>query len=136
MAPPTGLVNNGEVEDYHWNLPLPTAVTLVSFTATGTGGGILVAWETTSEVDNLGFYLYRSDALVGTRTQLNDVMITSKVHPGSPEGASYTYTDRSAVPGTAYYCWLEAIDVHGATTLFGPVRTMSILYLPVIQRAH
>jgi len=37
---------------------IPTAVDLAAFTATGQKDGILLEWETATEVDNLGFTLY------------------------------------------------------------------------------
>ena len=54
-----GLVVNGEVEDYYF--AVPTAVKLLSFTATGQKKAIVLNWETASETDNLGFNLYRSE---------------------------------------------------------------------------
>ena len=36
------------------------AVELVSFTAVGLDGAVELRWETGSEMDNLGFHLYRS----------------------------------------------------------------------------
>jgi hypothetical protein len=36
-------------------------------------------------------------------------------------GASYEFVDESSAPGFAYSYWLEAIDVFGNSTEYGPV---------------
>jgi hypothetical protein len=99
-----------------------TAVTLVSFTATARPSAILLQWETATELDNLGFNLYRAAAPGGPRSQLNASLIPGQM-PGSPVGATYEYRDQSARPGTTYYYWLEDVDVYGVATLHGPVST-------------
>ena len=38
----------------------PTAIELVSFTATGAGAAVRVAWQTAQESENKGFDLYRA----------------------------------------------------------------------------
>ena len=105
----------------------PTEVSLVSFTAqvekkpsTGDGKSVLLSWETTSEVDNLGFNLYRAAALDGSRLKLNTGLIPTLVPPGSQFGALYRYTDSGLMDGTSYYYWLEAVDIHGGKELTGP----------------
>jgi hypothetical protein len=103
-------------------LAVPTAVDLVSFTAEPAPDGSTIAldWETASEIDNVGFNLYRAGSLHGPRTQLNPSLILSQA-PGSPAGAVYTWPDESVIAGIAYYYWLEDVDVHGVATLHGPV---------------
>jgi hypothetical protein len=49
----------------------PTVVFLSSFTAAGNGKQVKVDWETTSEIDNLGFNLYRSPKKDGRYTKLH-----------------------------------------------------------------
>jgi hypothetical protein len=79
----------------------------------------LVEWETASEVDNAGFNLHRATAGDGPYTKLNDALIPAEGDPES--GASYTYTDTDVVRGVTYYYMLEDVDIHGVTTLHGPV---------------
>jgi hypothetical protein len=98
----------------------PTAVTLASFTATPTGRALLVEWETATEIDNLGFNLYRSDSPGGERLRLNASLIPSQA-PGSPVGAIYTFLDETVAPGIAAYYWLEDVDIYGTATLHGPI---------------
>ena len=97
----------------------PTAVELASFSAEPQGRTVLVSWETATEIDNLGFNLYRSKA-GGERIQLNDWLIATE-DPGSMVGASYRFVDRSVEPGMAYHYWLEDIDSEGVARMNGPV---------------
>jgi hypothetical protein len=97
----------------------PTAVTLLSFGATAEGGAILLEWETASELDTLGFHLYRSEAPAGERLRLNEVLIPGD-GAGSPVGARYEFEDRTATPGVPYDYWLEEVDLYGRAGLHGP----------------
>jgi hypothetical protein len=100
-------------------LTAPTAVALTRFEALPEGASIRLEWETATEVDNLGFNLYRAESADGPRTQLNDGLIPSQM-PGSPMGASYQFVDESARPGSTYFYWLEDVDVYGVATMYGP----------------
>lgn len=117
----------------------PTAVTLADFGATATDGVVLLEWETASEVDLLGFHIYRAETPDGSQTRLNAALIPGQA-PGSPVGAVYHFQDKavSAVPGTYYY-WLEDVDVYGVATRHGPVSvqvspgSQHRFYLPLLQ---
>lgn len=115
--------------------PAPTAVTLARFEARAAGGSIAVEWETVTEIDNIGFNLYRSTTIDGAYVRLNDQLIPAQV-PGSPVGAVYAWTDSQVVPGHDYYYQLEAVDVHGATETYGPVSATAAygVYLPMVLR--
>ncbi len=103
------------------NLDGALAVTLAAFGAVQQGEGVLVSWETASELGNLGFNLYRGTSPDGWDRQLNAVLIPSPA-PGSPSGFTYTWLDQTDLtPGTTYYYWLAAIGVDGATDVHGPV---------------
>ena len=97
-------------------------MTLSSFDAVVEGDHVLVTWETVSEVNNLGFNLYRSDSADGERVLL--AYVPSQA-PGSTSGATYRYEDLAVTAGQTYWYWLEAIDLNGTTTLHGPV---SVVY--------
>jgi hypothetical protein len=97
----------------------PTAVTLAAFSAVPQGSTIVLTWETATELDNLGFNIYRAEAADGPRAQLNASLIPSQT-PGTPTGATYQLVDETSQAGTTYY-WLEALDVFGAAEIHGPV---------------
>jgi hypothetical protein len=96
------------------------AVTLVSFTATGGDGQVLIEWETAIEIDNVGFNLWRSTSEAGDYAKLNDWLIPSQAL-GSVIGAYYCYTDSEVINGTTYYYKLESVDVYGHAELHGPI---------------
>jgi hypothetical protein len=96
------------------------AVTLASFTATGGDGQVLIEWETASEIDNIGFNLYRSTSEGGPYVRINDSLIPSKAL-GSVMGAYYCYTDSDVINGITYYYKLEDMDVHGCREFHGPI---------------
>jgi hypothetical protein len=104
----------------HLNGPAPLAVTLAGFTATPGDDHILLQWETVSEQHNAGFRLYRGTDPQGAGTLLTDALIASEA-PGSSEGYSYEWVDQQVQAGTTYYYWLEAVDLNGAASRFGPV---------------
>jgi hypothetical protein len=101
---------------------VPTAVTLLSFTAAARDHAIDIAWQTGSEIGNLGFHLYRSSSAAGPYAR-----ITSAVIPGlgtSPFGTSYSYQDAGLTNGATYYYVLEDIETTGGTNRHGPVSAM------------
>jgi hypothetical protein len=96
-----------------------TAVTLMSFAAVGRDREADLSWTTASELQNLGFHLYRSLSANGPFTR-----ITSPVIPGlgsSAVGTSYSYRDSGLTNGVTYFYKLEDIDTSGVSTLHGPV---------------
>ena len=114
---------------------LPTAVSLAAFTAEPGAGQIALAWQTASEIDMLGFNLYRAGSPTGLYARLNETLIPSQA-PGSLFGSSYYWPDRNVEPGSSYYYWLECVEVNGATTQFGPLEAAARrafgVYLPMI----
>jgi len=117
----------------------PTAVVIISFTATTEGLAVRIAWETSQEIPNLGFNLYRAESPTGEQVRLNEALIPGQVPPGSPFGAVYEWLDQDGlVPGQIYYYWLEDADQYGRATLHGPVRATAaggeVVYLPFVSK--
>ena len=101
------------------NPPVPTAVRLQSFAATGGDASVLLEWRTASELDNIGFHVYRSPSEQGPWTRL-----TSSLIPGlgsSAVGQAYSYRDLGLQNGTRYFYRLEDIDAASKATSHGPV---------------
>jgi hypothetical protein len=102
------------------NMPFaPTAVELASFVAQAQDREVLLIWKTATELDNLGFNLYRADSADGERSQINGRLIPSEMS-GNAMGATYTYLDETAAPGQTSYYWLEDVDVNGLSSMHGP----------------
>ena len=120
--------------------PTPTAVTLVSFTAAAQADNTIgVAWETATELNTAGFYLYRStDGQRASAVQVTPEMIFAE---GSGlTGARYTWTDRDVQPGTTYTYWLQEVETGGATNEYGPTTVFfpsveaHTIFIPLIGR--
>ncbi len=88
-------------------------VELSSFTALEDRGRVRVNWVTASERDNAGFNIYRSITRDGVYHRLNDELLVGL----SP----YMFVDEDVQIGRTYYYKLEAVDIVGEGTLFGPV---------------
>jgi hypothetical protein len=116
----------------------PTAVTLARFEATPVGGDMVVEWETATEMDTLGFNLYRGESAGGPYAKLNGALIPSQT-PGVPTGASYAWVDEDVEAGIAYYYLLEDVDVQGQAVRHGPVQAtvppgyLYRIYLPLVS---
>jgi hypothetical protein len=98
-----------------------------SFETAGNAVGGLLKWKTDSEVNNLGFNIYRDED--GRRVLINQQLVTGSVLTISSKAAdlashSYEWRDHSLVKGSATY-WLEAVDLNGNSTWQGPFTVQS-----------
>ncbi|MBN1259606.1 MAG: hypothetical protein JXB35_02905, partial [Anaerolineae bacterium] len=98
----------------------PTSVDLTRFEALPDEGGIAIEWETASEVNTLGFNLYRSQAVDGEYNALNQGLIPAQ-GLGAVGGHSYTYVDTGLEPGKRYFYKLESVSAQQANVIHGPV---------------
>ena len=95
----------------------PLAVTTYGFRATRSHGRVVLRWRTGTEVDALGFNVYRQQA--GQRVSVNKRMVPAL---GRVSGGSYSFLDRHAPKHRALRYWLHDVDVSGSGTWHGPVR--------------
>jgi CSLREA domain-containing protein len=96
-----------------------TAVRLVSFAARPQDRAVALSWETATELDNLGFWLYRGPSADGPWQRLDGSLI-----PGvgsSMEGRSYGFVDSGLSNGVTCFYRLEDVDRSGRVTSHGPV---------------
>lgn len=103
--------------------PLP--VTLSHFRAEHTSAGIVLKWTTESELDNAGFYIYRSETKNGEFKIVNPTMIQGA--GTTSERHTYTWTDTSAKPNTVYYYRIEDISHAGVRKQLATVRMRGIV---------
>jgi hypothetical protein len=96
-----------------------TAISLVSFTATGAGNAVKVEWQTATEMDNVGFHVYRADVPEGPYNRITDKLISATLHQG--KGAVYRFVDTRVAVGQLYFYKLEDIDLYGKHTFHGPI---------------
>jgi hypothetical protein len=95
------------------NSSLP--VELSAFTATYGRDGCSLEWKTEAEINNIGFYVYRSPTKDGEYTRVNNKMIDGAGSSGMPN--TYKYIDDSVETDVeTYFYYLEDIDVFGIKT--------------------
>ena len=95
-------------------------VTLSHFSAEHTDAGIILKWTTESEVDNAGFYIYRSQTKSGEFKVVNPQMIQGAGTTG--ERSEYTWTDTTAKLNTFYYYRIEDVSYAGVREQLATVR--------------
>jgi len=99
-----------------WTYPCdPNAVELLSFKAQRKPDRVVLTWETATELNNAGFYLYRSKTETGKRIILNGGARIPAKEARTSYGAVYKFKDFTINPLRRYYYWLEAIDTDGKT---------------------
>lgn len=118
------------------NIPfVPTAVDLAYFTATARPDDVLLAWETTAELNIIGFDLQRGAGSDGPWQKLNPLPIPT-VSAGSVEGHAYSWEDAAAPRGRLSYYRLDEVLMDGGSK---PVAVTSVyfgddrrLWLPIV----
>ncbi len=94
-------------------------VELISFTVRTEDQVVILEWETASEVDNVGFNVYKSLDYKEDYQPVNSALI-----PGAgntSESHNYIYKDVDVLSGETYYYKLESVNINGNTISLGPV---------------
>lgn len=91
------------------NQDVSLPVELSSFTASADNTKITLKWETGSEVDNIGFYVYRGVTADGPFKKISKSIDGAG---NSAMGRTYKYIDRKVEPNKTYFYYLEDIDIH------------------------
>jgi hypothetical protein len=69
-----------------------------------------VQWDTATEVNTAGFYLYRSTSPEGEFILVNKVGELIPSQGNAFSGATYEFTDENVVPGETYYYVVEEVE--------------------------
>ena len=88
-----------------------TAITLRDFSAIHRERQVDLSWVTSSEINNEGFFLLRSDSPDGPFAPITPSMIPARGGPGLT--MTYTFTDFNVQPGRDYYYRLQDVDSRG-----------------------
>ena len=110
----TRLMNNdGEVANVARDGDIALPVILSSFVAVADvrRDRVILMWQTESEVNNLGFAIYRSKRKNGPYTKLGWVASARDTQPP----CRYRFIDETAEKGKVYFYILEYIDIAGGT---------------------
>ncbi|MFP4533566.1 MAG: CFI-box putative sorting motif-containing protein, partial [Desulfobacterales bacterium] len=108
----------------------PLAISLISFTADPDADRecIDIAWETATEVETIGFYLWRSTSRDGEYEKIED-SFTSAKSVNSTQGAKYAYQDCNVYLGDDmnYFYKLEEVDMDNTkkNPFYGPIGPVS-----------
>jgi len=87
-------------------------VELSSFTAIDTAAGVELEWTTQTEVNNIGFYIYRSETKDGEYSRITKKMIEGAGSSAMPN--TYSYIDYSVDSNVdTYFYYLEDVDIAG-----------------------
>ncbi|HWQ84158.1 MAG TPA: hypothetical protein VN363_06295, partial [Anaerolineales bacterium] len=104
-----------------------TAVTLLRLTAIGRINNILIEWETATEFNNAGFFVWASDSADGTFNPISDFI---EAEGDGVTGAVYGFVDSDVQAAIPKYYKLEAIELNQESEFFGPVSAASNQGLP------
>ena len=114
------LRKNPDIKIYLKDDDTPLPVTLSHFRAELTGAGVLLKWTTESELDNAGFYIYRSETQAGEFKVVNPTMIQGA--GTTSERSEYSWKDTTAKPKTVYYYRIEDVSHAGVREQLATVR--------------
>ena len=92
----------------------PVAASFRGLSATNTKRGVLVRWRAASEVDALGFNVYR--AVQGKRARVNAHLIAAH------GVGAYSFLDRKAPQANALRYWIQLVNLDGSRSWYGPAR--------------
>lgn len=80
---------------------------------------VVIKWQTATEIDTIGFNLYRAEDAQGPYLKINETLIPSSNDP--LKGGSYQYVDARVVPKRVYFYQLEDLDTQGKSTRHEPI---------------
>ena len=112
--------SEGKIQLWEASIDLPLPVSLSSFRAELTKAGVVITWITEAEVDNAGFYIYRSPTKDGEFQVVNPQIIQGA--GTTSQRNTYNWTDTTAKPNTVYYYRIEDVSHAGEREQLATVR--------------
>lgn len=102
-------------------------VSLMNFSASGIADGVQLSWSTASEIQNLGFEIYRSAQQTGGFQLIGSYENNPDLRGAGTTNVQndYAFTDQSAAPGETYWYRLADVDFSGARTLHTPISVIA-----------
>ncbi len=95
-------------------------IELSAFSAQLTSFGVELDWTTSSENENLGYWIRRAFHTDGPYQNVNEQLIPG--HGNSSSTHDYVYIDTSAPPSSTLYYTLVDVSTNGSETEHGPLR--------------
>ena len=115
-ATPT-IVAGTNTQDLQLTASTPTLALLSSIKAFVAGNGVLVRWQTASEVGSVSFDLYRQGAAADQWIKVNAEPILAA---NSTAGSAYAVADAGAKPFASHSYRLVELEEQGTTQVYGP----------------
>ena len=100
-------------------------MSLSHFRVERTDAGVVFNWTTEAEVDNAGFYIYRSETKDGGFRVVNPTMIQGAGTTGKRN--EYTWTDTTAKQNVVYYYRIEDVSHAGVREQLATVRLRGLV---------
>ena len=102
----------------YYDTPLPVELSTFTASMSITNDAVNLMWVTQTESNMIGYRILRgnSDVLAEAEDQNTLIPATNTSQP-----VSYMYSDTVIQPEQSYYYWLEALDMDGTNTFFGPI---------------
>ena len=98
------------------DFPLP--VEMQMYSAIIEQNAAVITWRTETELNNLGFHIYRSDNPETDFVKITDDMIWGQGSTSTPH--DYEYVDRTVEANSDYWYLIETISTDGLRTFYGP----------------
>jgi hypothetical protein len=103
-------------------------VEVANLTVLNNSGCVYISWTTQSEIDNLGFNIYKSEKIADGYRKINKQLI-----PGAGSSTTrieYSFVDENIQGNTTYYYKLENLDINGKSWIHGPVEVFVEPFVP------
>jgi|GEM_PF-4853465 len=97
---------------------LYTMAEVINFSCSPGRGSVILRWNTTCEVDNVEWRIYRSTS----KDKIGERIAVLKGPGNSSTPTSYEYVDKDIEFGTTYYYRIADVNSNGVETLHGPVQ--------------
>jgi len=97
-----------------------TAVSLKELKAIPYADAVQIVWQTNTEINHIGFNVYRSNKEGSVFQQINKELIKNFEDSTSAKG-NYSFNDYDVQDKNTYYYYIEDLEVSGMTRLHGPV---------------
>jgi hypothetical protein len=112
----------------------PTAVLIESYQVEPFTGTVLIQWQTASEINLVGFKLYRTLEPDGGMQAITQGLLPAK-NPGQLLGASYQYVDTNVSAGKTYSYTLQVFTTDGLSENYniGTVVMGWVNFLPFME---
>ncbi len=98
-------------------------VVLSSFIAESKNGTVTLKWVTESELNNVGFEIWRAMERDGDYQMISSYRDNPQLRGkgNSTTRSEYSYTDQSVINGHTYWYKLVDVDTRGSTMFHGPI---------------